>query len=52
MELDIQKPPYAGSQLLASSVVGDGGVSWRLKALKRAKEARSKLLVKEQNSRM
>ncbi|KAJ4968493.1 hypothetical protein NE237_015194 [Protea cynaroides] len=28
----------AGDQLLSSSVVGDGGASWRLKALKRAKE--------------
>ncbi|KAK6930572.1 Cwf19-like protein, C-terminal domain-2 [Dillenia turbinata] len=28
----------AGDQLLSSSVVGDGGASWRLKALKRAQE--------------
>lgn len=28
----------AGDQLFSSSIVGDGGASWRLKALKRAKE--------------
>lgn len=28
----------SGEQLLSSSLVGDGGASWRLKALKRAQE--------------
>lgn len=29
---------HGKDQLLPSSVVGDGGASWRMKALKRAKE--------------
>ncbi|KAM2212193.1 hypothetical protein COP1_022392 [Malus domestica] len=35
---DTDEPKAAGNQLLSSSVVGDGGASWKLKALKRAKE--------------
>ncbi|MCI61178.1 CWF19-like protein 2-like, partial [Trifolium medium] len=32
------KVKVGASQLLSSSVVGDGGASWRLKALKRTQE--------------
>lgn len=35
---DTEQAGFVGSQVLSSSVVGDGGASWRLKALKRAKE--------------
>lgn len=35
---DSEGTKAGGEQLLSSAVVGDGGASWRLKALKRAKE--------------
>ncbi|KAB1206187.1 CWF19-like protein 2 [Morella rubra] len=35
---DTEGSKASGDQLLSSSVVGDGGASWRLKALKRARE--------------
>lgn len=35
---DTDEPKAGGDRLRPSSVVGDGGASWRLKALKRAKE--------------
>ncbi|XP_047334337.1 CWF19-like protein 2 [Impatiens glandulifera] len=35
---DSDKANSRGSQLLSSKVIGDGGASWRLKALKRAQE--------------
>ncbi|XP_008391166.3 uncharacterized protein [Malus domestica] len=35
---DTDEPEATGNKLLSSSVVGDGGASWKLKALKRAKE--------------
>lgn len=35
---EMERIKIEGKQLLSSSVVGDGGASWRLKALKRAQE--------------
>ncbi|KAK6780991.1 hypothetical protein RDI58_023175 [Solanum bulbocastanum] len=35
---DSERTKSGGSQLLSSAVVGDGGASWRLKALRRAQE--------------
>lgn len=35
---DSEGTKSGGSQLLSTAVVGDGGASWRLKALRRAQE--------------